>query len=134
MTSTETDVLTWLCATIRALQYDVYTDPAPVGSVWPLVGIRNIGGKHTYSLQGASGFRIDDHFIQIGVYDNRRAPAGILAIMAAVATALEDSFNVTQGTSIVMKCDRKTTIGPMWLDHDNYWKMTVDWLIQVRTL
>ena len=131
MNATAIDTLEWVVSRIKAAQISVYAGVAPQGAKYPFVTVELVGSLPEYSLGGNSGIRIDSWIIRVACYDNSRLAADhVLEFDQMVGLMLENQFNITQNQTTIMNADRGITNGPTWLDHENYWMLSVQWHVR----
>jgi hypothetical protein len=132
MNATITDTVQWVVSRIKAAGITVYEGVAPQTAKYPFVVVNPVGSLSQYSLGGDSGIRIDEWIIDITCYDNSRlASDHVLEFDQMIGLMLENQFNVVQKQSVIMNADRGITVGPKWLDHENYWMLSIQWHIRV---
>jgi hypothetical protein len=133
MRSTTDDLLTWIVARLRSGGITVYATLAPQGAAYPFAVVELVNNSSGYTLGGESGNRVDTWSVQISSFDNHRlASSSIVDYDDLIGQLLENQFRVVQGSTTIINCDRVNVIGPMWLDHENYYSIVSKWSIRTH--
>lgn len=133
MRATTDDLLTWIVARLRSGGITVYATVAPQSASYPFAIVELVNNSSSYTLGGESGNRVDTWSVQISSFDNHRlASTSVVDYDDLIGQLLENQFQVVQGNTTIINCDRVNVIGPSWLDHENYYALVSKWSIRTQ--